>query len=287
MATPPPLPRLLQSSLGQRVATSAVGVPLILGAIVAGDKAWAALVAVVLVAAFLEYARASGIGRRGAATLLSVAAIAALALTPLTQDIPREWPLTAYVLALAAISVGAEYVAVRRGDATVPFAAILREGTAGAFGVLYFGWLGSYVVGLRTGPEGLEWTLLAVVSVMAVDTGAYSVGRLVGQRRLSPHISPKKTVEGAVGGFGLGAVSVLLFNLLPDLDVPWWKMAILAAVLPVMAQVGDLAESGLKRALNVKDFSHVIPGHGGVADRLDSLLFALPTVYFFLQWIVR
>ena len=79
---------------------------------------------------------------------------------------------------------------------------------------------------------------------------------------------------------------MLLINLLPDLQVPVWKMALLGIALPLMATAGDLAESVIKRALDVKDFSQLVPGHGGVLDRLDSLLFVAPTVYFFVQWIV-
>ena len=79
---------------------------------------------------------------------------------------------------------------------------------------------------------------------------------------------------------------MLLINLLPDLQVAVWKMVLLGIALPLMATAGDLAESVIKRALDVKDFSQLVPGHGGVLDRLDSLLFVVPTVYFFVQWIV-
>ena len=103
---------------------------------------------------------------------------------------------------------------------------------------------------------------------------------------MAPRLSPKKTVEGAIGGLAAGFAAVLLINLLPDLDVAVWKMIILGVALPIAAQLGDLAESALKRALGVKDFGALIPGHGGVPDRLDSLLFGVPAVYFFLEWVV-
>ena len=184
------------------------------------------------------------------------------------------------------------YGAVHGGSAraeTTPAAAgaNFRHIAAGIFTLLYVGWLGSHLVLLRALPEiGEEWLLLAVFAVMATDTGAFAVGRLLGRHPLLPQISPTKTVEGAVGGLFAGFSAVVLINLLPDLDVSYWKIALLGLILPLLAQIGDLSESAIKRSLGVKDFSRLVPGHGGVLDRLDSLLFGVPTVYFFVQWVV-
>ncbi|MDE2639368.1 MAG: CDP-archaeol synthase, partial [Chloroflexota bacterium] len=167
-----------------------------------------------------------------------------------------------------------------------PFAAHCRRSGVGLGALVYIGWLGSFIVLLRELPQGEEWLLLAVAAGMATDTGAFAVGKLLGRRPMAPRISPRKTIEGGVGGLLVGFAAVLLINLLPDLQIAVWKMVLLGIALPLMATAGDLAESVIKRALDVKDFSQLVPGHGGVLDRLDSLLFVVPTVYFFVQWIV-
>ena len=121
---------------------------------------------------------------------------------------------------------------------------------------------------------------------MATDTGAYFFGRALGKRKFASRISPAKTVEGAIGGVISGFTAVILINLLPDLEVTLWKMIILGILVPCIAQIGDLTGSVLKRSLDVKDFSQLIPGHGGVLDRLDSLLFGIPAVYCYLTWVI-
>ena len=121
---------------------------------------------------------------------------------------------------------------------------------------------------------------------MATDTGAFAVGRVAGRHRLAPRISPNKTVEGALGGWVVGFTAVVLLRYLPNIEVEYWKIVLLALALPVVAQIGDLAASVMKRAVEVKDFSRLIPGHGGVLDRLDSMLVGVPVVYFFVRWVV-
>ena len=119
------------------------------------------------------------------------------------------------------------------------------------------------------------------------DTGAYFVGRSVGRHKLIPSVSPGKSVEGALGGLVLAIVAAWLYErtvLVPVAHLAFVPGAALlfGAVVSAAAQVGDLAESLIKREAGVKDSSHVIPGHGGVLDRLDSLLFVLPTAYWLL-----
>ena len=143
------------------------------------------------------------------------------------------------------------------------------------FGTAYFGWLGSYLVLLRQFPNGEEWLLLALFSVMATDTGGLWQRPPAGTTPAGAAPQPKKTVEGAIGGLAVGFAAVLLINLLPDLQVALWKMIILGLALPIAAQLGDLAESTLKRTLGVKDLGVLVPGHGGIPDRLDSLLFGI------------
>jgi phosphatidate cytidylyltransferase len=128
-------------------------------------------------------------------------------------------------------------------------------------------------------------TALAVLLVVS-DSAQYFVGRSLGKHKLAPVVSPAKTVEGAIGGFVAGALigALLLARWIPGLPV--WAGAVLGVVLTGLGMIGDLFESMLKRAAGVKDSSSLIPGHGGVLDRIDSWLFAAPVYYVFLRYFV-
>ena len=149
---------------------------------------------------------------------------------------------------------------------------------------LYLALPGATFVAVRSSHDGTEWFLLAILAIMSTDAAAYAGGRLLGRRQLAPSVSPNKTIEGAIfgwlGGFGATIALDQIFNL----DAELYPLILLAVALPILSQIGDLAESLFKRAMDVKDSSKLIPGHGGVLDRLDSLLFGLPVVFFFLQW---
>ncbi len=171
-----------------------------------------------------------------------------------------------------------------------------RDGLAGfattTFGAIYVGMLGfiprlaDLAPDLPAGaPLGFlsperAWLLLLVVGVWSFDTGAYFVGRRFGRRPFMRHISPSKTVEGMIGG--TITVSVLATLFVVALGYAWTSGLLLGPVIAVAAQAGDLVESMLKRAAGVKDSGHLIPGHGGVLDRLDSFLFAAPAVVLYV-----
>ena len=154
-------------------------------------------------------------------------------------------------------------------------------------GPVYAGFLLGHGLVLRDLSGGAEnlgraWLLFTLLAVFACDTGAFAVGRLAGRRRMAPRISPNKTWEGAAGGIAAAVGSGLLVGAVFDLGVALWQQAAAAAVAGAAAQAGDLAESVLKRAANVKDSGSIMPGHGGILDRMDSILFALPAVYYLL-----
>jgi phosphatidate cytidylyltransferase len=129
---------------------------------------------------------------------------------------------------------------------------------------------------------GRHWTILVLIIIWTGDTIALVVGKTLGTSALAPVLSPKKTNEGAIAGLlaGLGIAVLVQHFLFTDLDVRHVMVA--SILLGICGQLGDLAESMLKRAAEVKDSSHLIPGHGGVLDRMDSLLFAFPVLYFYL-----
>ena len=136
---------------------------------------------------------------------------------------------------------------------------------------------------LRGDADGRAWILVLLAVTFATDTGAYAVGRLLGSHRMAPRISPGKTWEGAAGGFAAGAAAAVAVPLALDIEPSAAGLAVIAATLPVAAQAGDLIESALKRRIGVKDSSALLPGHGGLLDRMDSLLLAGPSLYWMVQ----
>jgi phosphatidate cytidylyltransferase len=155
-------------------------------------------------------------------------------------------------------------------------------------GILYIGWLLSYLVALRGLEDGRNWLLLALFATFGSDTAAFFAGRALGRHRLAPQISPGKTWEGFIGGI-LGAIVIsLLFTLIPALRLPisYGGAIILGVLISIMGQLGDLVESLLKRNMGVKDSGRLMPGHGGVLDRMDSIVFAGVVVYYYVIWVV-
>ena len=155
-------------------------------------------------------------------------------------------------------------------------------------GPIYAGFLlghGLAIYDHGVGIEGLEsagrnWLLFALAGTSASDTGAYAVGRLFGRHRMTPTLSPNKTWEGAAGGLVASVAAMMAVGALFELGVKPWEHAVVALVVALLAQAGDLFESLLKRQAEVKDSGSIMPGHGGLLDRIDSILFALPAVYY-------
>ncbi len=152
-------------------------------------------------------------------------------------------------------------------------------------GVFLVGWTLRHAVLLRGQEDGREWLLTVVILTFAIDTGAYAIGRVLGRRKLAPTISPGKTWEGAIGAMLVGTGAAVAITKGFDLDIRVWQTAVLGLLVSFFTQLGDLAESMLKRAAGAKDAGSLIPGHGGVLDRLDSLIPAIVVVYYFLKYL--
>jgi phosphatidate cytidylyltransferase len=148
-------------------------------------------------------------------------------------------------------------------------------------GVLYVGFFIPHVALLRQQPDGWRWVLFTVYTAMGSDSGAYFAGRAYGRHKLLPAVSPSKTVEGALGGL-VGAVLIgALCRLIFFRQLPADETLGVAVAISILAQLGDLCESALKRAFGAKDSGWIIPGHGGILDRLDSLLFPFVFSYYY------
>jgi phosphatidate cytidylyltransferase len=171
-----------------------------------------------------------------------------------------------------------------------------RSGTDFAItlaGIVYLGWIGSYLISLRTLMDGLWWFFIALPSVWFADAAAFFVGRWIGRHRLAPKLSPKKTWEGYLAGIFAGALSGLLLALLwrvgagtPSSITPV-RGVIVGLILSVLAPFGDLGVSMIKREIQVKDTGNLLPGHGGALDRLDTWIWAGVLGYILIPWLVN
>ncbi len=193
------------------------------------------------------------------------------------------WPAAAVAPVVMALVITAGAIAVGRGRTDRD---VLSRAAASVLGPLYIGLPLGALIAVRW-EFGREAALLLIIAVVASDSAQYYAGRAFGRRPLSPALSPKKTVEGALGGLIAGALTLALIG-------HWWWPAApvavragLGALLVVLGITGDLFESMLKRAAGVKDSAALIPGHGGVLDRIDALLFAAPVYYTMMRYLAR
>jgi len=224
----------------------------------------------------------------GAVVLVAAAAIPAILGSKLLGEQASALDLAARVAAidgvalLGVVAVGLATLAFARRDPAAGFAAW----SATLFGAAYVGLLGAVAVlatqwtdpghfGRVFWPER-RWVLVLLAGVWSFDTGAYLVGRAIGRRPFLPWISPSKTQEGVLGGLVVATLGVAIVLVISS--HPWQEALVLGPLLGATAQAGDLAESLLKRAAGVKDSGTLLPGHGGILDRVDSILFAAPVL---------
>jgi phosphatidate cytidylyltransferase len=221
--------------------------------------------------AFREYVTiASALGARVPYALGGVAVVAACFVTGGMYVPPTV------VLMTALVAIGA--VAVAGGQ---PGPSTLGDAAASLFPVLYIGLPLGAIAAVRL-MSGREAVLLLMATIVVSDSAQYYCGRAFGRRPLAPAISPKKTVEGAIGGVIFGTAAMTLIGMRVFSLTPIFFLALVGATVVTLGIVGDLFESLLKRSAGVKDSSALIPGHGGVLDRIDSWLFAAPVYYVFV-----
>ncbi|GHH96555.1 phosphatidate cytidylyltransferase [Neobacillus kokaensis] len=137
---------------------------------------------------------------------------------------------------------------------------------------------------IETRQAGLVYIFYTLFIIWATDSGAYFIGKAFGKKKLWPEISPNKTVEGSIGGVVCAVVVAILFGVLPNFDANIVTLMGMTIILSVFGQIGDLVQSAYKRHFNVKDSGNILPGHGGILDRFDSLLFVLPLLHLFHIW---
>ncbi len=214
------------------------------------------------------------------ATPLVVTGVVALAITRLTSGFEyQDLILTGTVL----VSMCYHLVAYEKGRDTAATDFVISLG-----GLLYLGILGSHLVSLRLLPDGLWWFMLIMPVAWLSDAGAFFIGSRFGKHRIAPRLSPKKSWEGYVGGIIIGIPAGILFSFLWGLRSPVMTLErglIAGIALSVLPTLGDLGESMLKRQFGVKDSSNLLPGHGGILDRIDSWIWAAAIGYYLVLFL--
>lgn len=269
----------------KRVLTAIVGLPILLYTIWSQTPYFfAALTAIAALLALNEfYGLASRVGGKPQVVIGCVAALAVLASFVLDKP-------SVGIAALVALSIISLAAALARSDELRnSFATVSNT----MFGVVYVALLPACLIGVRMLPDAagrltaphLASKLLTMFfgCVMLTDTGAYYVGRSLGRHKLSPRISPGKTVEGAIGGFVTAVLTGLVCKVTFFTEIPITHALGLGAAIGLVGQIGDLAESMLKRGAGVKDSGNLLPGHGGMLDRIDSILFCAPLLYYYAR----
>ena len=263
--------------LVSRLLVAIVLLPIGLLAIHFGGFPYNLLVTLLLVLAAWEYVLLFRLGGLQPAGFLIPAGTLLLALGRMWDGfLSAPWLLSLLIL----VSMTYHLLAYERGrdQAGTDFAVSLG-------GIIYFGWIGPYLISLRAIPEGEWWVLSVLPAVWLADSGAYFIGVRYGRHKLSPRLSPKKSWEGYVAGVVTGTLGAALLALVwriaagPDTAITLWRAALIGLVISALTPLGDLGESMIKRQVGVKDSSNLIPGHGGVFDRIDSWLWAVVIGY--------
>jgi len=266
--------------LKHRVITAAVGVPLIILAIWFGNPWFTLFIAAAALAGTYEFYHMANFDRQEPLLYLGLLWALALVLSPHYSSLD-VLPIAITVAMLISL-----------------ICLLCRPSKEGAFrnwawtivGAFYVGWMLSHWLNLRGLEDGRNWVYLAMLTTFANDTGAFFIGRARGKHKLAPAISEGKTWEGAIGGLIcaiLGAIVIAtVLNLISPFTFRYWQIILLGFLVGIFAQLGDLVESLLKRNMGVKESGNLLPGHGGILDRFDSLIFVGVVVYYYVIWVV-
>ena len=268
----------------RRTLTALVGVPILFGVIWGGFPWLTILVAAIALLALREFYRLAPAPPMP--LLFPVGAVWATLFIVSGQLADSWYAYSPHVLLGGGVVLALPWLFLNRG----------REGFSPKWlyavaGPVYIGFLLAHALMLRELDDGAgwgrDWLLFAVLVTFATDTGAFLTGMALGRHLMAPSISPSKTWEGAIGGFAWAVGIALALGALLQLPAPIWQEALLGAAVGVFAQLGDLAESRLKRAGGAKDAGSSLPGHGGFLDRLDSILFTIPLVYYIVALVLE
>ena len=263
-----------RAALGKRVLSTAVLLPVFVWVVAwAPGSVFAGMV--VLLGAMGQWEFLRMFQRAGIPVLAAVGVVGGAAVTA-SFALPPMAPLALSVVALGVLSAGL----ARAGGAARSWEPVVIT----LAGVCYVNWLLGHALELRALVAGVHWVLLLVWVTWIGETAAYLVGSTLGRRQLAPAISPRKTVEGALAQLVISPLAALAAQMWLGAPVSVLEAVGLGLALGVVGQVGDLAESALKRSVGAKDAGQLIPGHGGILDRLDGLLFNTPVLFYYVAY---
>ncbi|MBN1932195.1 MAG: phosphatidate cytidylyltransferase [Desulfobacterales bacterium] len=269
----------------KRLITSVVAIPLLVLFIsMGGAFLFAVFISVVCILALREFFRivfASGEKNRSLVLVLCIVTFL-ISLLMIAAAYRNSFDLVSGLIAFSLMIGG--LISLKQFHA---YPSVLQDLRKQLQALIYIPLLLSYLVLIRNSPNGIIWIFFLLCIVFSGDSGSYYMGTYWGRRKLCPSISPNKTIEGSIGGLaaniGMGSIFKLFF--LPVL--PWGYSIIFFLAIGVSGQVGDLFESELKRFADIKDSGLILPGHGGILDRIDALLFAAPIAYMFKTYIFQ
>lgn len=257
---------LLQTSnLAKRIVSSIVLIPVVVGAVWSGGVAFDALMLAALVAGLYEWTQLTAPNMRKRVKVMAMAGLVAVLLSGLAFGVEVGFALSLMVWLAVLLSAGRLGGADRAGHRAT---ALWYAG-----GIPYLAWSGLAMMAIRALPEnGLMWTLYLLFAVWGTDIGGYAAGCTIGGPKICPKISPKKTWAGLFGGMALAGL--MGYFMAGQMGGIGWRFVVLSMVLAIVSQAGDFFESHVKRKAGAKDSGRLIPGHGGILDRIDGLLFA-------------
>ncbi|RSK27062.1 phosphatidate cytidylyltransferase [Bacillus sp. HMF5848] len=256
----------------QRVLTGVLAAAFFIPIVIIGNGVFTVLVYVLASIAMFELLRMKNIQIFSVPGVISVLLLWVLLLPAEYTIIITGNVVSKVEVALLSVLLFLTYTVVTKNRFSFDDVAFVTLAT------LYIG-IGFYYL-IVTREAGLHYILFALIIIWATDSGAYFFGRAFGKQKLWPEISPNKTIEGSIGGVISAIVAVFVYQLFIPMDENIIKLLIMTILLSIFGQVGDLVESALKRHYAVKDSGQILPGHGGILDRFDSLLFVLPILHF-------
>ncbi len=262
-----------------RLISALILLPIGIAIILVGGGLFDLAMAFIFTLAIYEFVQMMQLGKFAPNLIFAVAFVWVLQLDAVLPRLNLSQP----ALALLLIAALTWQMRQRCGSPTANWALTVAGG-------VYLGVAGAHFVLIRQLNNGQWWLMLAVAGTFLADSGAYLIGRKFGVHKMTPSLSPKKSWEGLAGGVAFGVIfNALLAVVLSqafNVYLPWWAGAALGLIGALIGVLGDLSISMIKREVGAKDSGHIIPGHGGVLDRLDSMLFTIIVSYYFIVWVV-
>jgi phosphatidate cytidylyltransferase len=263
-----------------RLISALILLPIGVAVILIGGGLFDLAIAFIFTLAAYEFVQLMKTGKFAPNLIFAVAFVWVLLLDVVLPRLSLSRP----ALALLLIAALTWQMRQRSGSPTANWALTVAGG-------IYLGVAGAHFIMIRQLNNGEWWLLLALTGTWLADSGAYFVGRKFGVHKMTPTLSPKKSWEGLAGGVTFAvifnALLAVVLSLTLNIYLPWWAGAVLGLIGALIGVLGDLSISMIKREVGAKDTGHIIPGHGGVLDRLDSLLFTVVVSYYFIVWVVR